>query len=164
MTGLEIRPASAADFPSKIWPILETTIRAGDVYALPRDMSRDGAQAYWCSPENHVFIASQSGAPVGSYYVRANARGGGAHVANAGYVTAPALRGRGIARAMGEHSLVQAKALGFRAMQFNYVVAANESAVHLWRLLGFAIVGTLPEAFTLPSGAFSDVYVMYRKL
>ena len=164
MTQIKISAASTDLFDERIWPILESTIRDGDVYALPRDMTLDAARAYWFAPGNHVFVATEGGAVVGSYYVRANAQGGGAHVANAGFVTAPTARGRGVARAMGEHALAHAKALGFQAMQFNFVVAANASAVHLWRSLGFAVVGTLPRAFALPSGQFSDVFVMYRAL
>jgi ribosomal protein S18 acetylase RimI-like enzyme len=48
---------------------------------------------------------------------------------------------------MAEHSLSEARRLGFRAMQFNFVVSTNESAIHLWQQLGFKIVGTLPGAF-----------------
>src|SRR5262249_34868213 len=103
-------------------------------------------------------------AVVGSYFLHANARGGGAHVANAGFITDPCHRGQGIARAMGEHCAAQAKTFGFKAIQFNFVVAANASAVHLWRSLGYAIVGTLPRAFALPNGEFSDVFVMFLTL
>lgn len=164
MAQIAISPAQENEFAGKIWPILESTIRAGDVFALPTDMSLEAARTYWFAPGNHVFIATANDGVAGSYYVRANAQGGGGHVANAGFVTVPALRGRGVARAMGEHALAHAKTLGFEAMQFNFVVATNASAVHLWRSLGFAIVGTLPRAFALPSGEFSDVFVMYRAL
>jgi GNAT superfamily N-acetyltransferase len=147
-----------------IWRILESTIREGAVYALSRDMSFEEARDYWFAPGNHVFVATAENEVVGSYYLRANALGGGAHVANAGFVTAPRFRGQGVARAMGEHCAVQASALGFRAIQFNFVVAANSRAVHLWQSLGYAIVGTLPRAFALPGGELSDVFVMHRFL
>lgn len=163
VTRIDIGSASREDFPA-IWAILESTVRAGDVYALDRDMTREAARAYWFGPGNHVFVARVDGAVAGSCYVRANARGGGAHVANAGFVTAPQFRGRGVARAMGEHALSHARQLGFRAMQFNFVVASNASAVHLWRSLGFALVGTLPAAFVLPDGESCDVFVMHRFL
>jgi hypothetical protein len=48
------------------------------------------------------------------------------------------------------HSLEQARARGFRAMQFNIVVSANTRAVAAWQGMGFAIVGTLPRAFLHP--------------
>jgi ribosomal protein S18 acetylase RimI-like enzyme len=76
----------------------------------------------------------------------------------------PTARGLGIGRAMGEHSLTEARRLGFRAMQFNFVVATNEPAVKLWKQLGFEIVATLPGAFRHLSRGYVDAYVMYRSL
>ena len=163
MSDIIISPVTCDAFPS-IWAILESTIREGAVYALERDMTFEQARDYWFAPGNHVFAATIDGDVAGSYFVRANARGGGAHVANAGFLTGPAFRGRGVARAMGEHALTHARALGFAAMQFNFVVAANAPAVHLWRSLGFQIAGTLPKAFVLPDGEASDVFVMNRFL
>src|SRR5262249_38352140 len=114
---------------ARIWPILESTIRDGAVYALDRAMTFEQARAYWSAPGRHVYVAMREAEIVGSYFLHANARGGGAHVANAGFVTDPRHRGQGIARAMGEHCAQQAKALNFKAIQFNFVVAANTSAV-----------------------------------
>jgi ribosomal protein S18 acetylase RimI-like enzyme len=79
-------------------------------------------------------------------------------------MTAQDTFGRGVARAMCAHSLAHAKARGFKAMQFNFVVAANERAVKLWQSMGFAIVGTLPGAFAHPALGPVDAYVMIRKL
>jgi RimJ/RimL family protein N-acetyltransferase len=139
-------------------------IRAGETYPLARDMGRDEALTYWFSADHEVFMADQDGTVVGTYYLRANNKGGGSHVANCGYVTAPWAWGRGIGRAMCEHSLAQARARGFRVMQFNFVISANERAVHLWQSCGFEIVGRLPEAFNHPTRGFVDALVMYRWL
>jgi len=57
---------------------------------------------------------------------------------------------------MCRHSLAQAKALGFRAMQFNFVVSTNESAVRLWQDFGFTVVGRLPRAFHHPERGYVD--------
>src|SRR5262245_38726012 len=158
-----IRPAEPHD-DDAIWRILEPTFRAGETYPLARDISRADALAYWRLPGHSVFVAENEGAIVGTYYLRANNRGGGAHVANCGYIVAPDLFGRGVARAMCEHSLVQARQRGFTAMQFNFVIASNERAVQLWQSLGFAIAGRLPGAFQHPRLGFVDVYVMVRAL
>jgi ribosomal protein S18 acetylase RimI-like enzyme len=163
ISDLRIRAATNADGDA-IWRILEPMIRAGETYALPRDMSRADALAYWMSPTHETFVAESDGAVVGTYYLRANQQGGGAHVANCGYVTAPEATGKGVARAMCAHSLAHAKARGFRAMQFNFVVASNEGAVHLWQSLGFAVVGRLPSAFRHPILGFVDALVMHRAL
>ncbi|PBB87575.1 N-acetyltransferase [Mesorhizobium sp. M3A.F.Ca.ET.174.01.1.1] len=158
-----IRPATPADLDS-IWSILEPVLRAGETYALPPDWSRDQAIAYWFAEGNEVFVSDDAGDVAGCYYIRANQRGGGAHVANCGYVTSAAFTGRGIATAMCEDSLRRAAELGFRAMQFNFVVSSNERAVKLWQRLGFAIVGTIPKAFQHPRLGFVDAYVMHRML
>ena len=96
--------------------------------------------------------------------MRANQAGGGAHVANCGYMTLASAQRRGIARRMCEHSLQHARERGFRATQFNFVVSSNERAVHLWQSLGFAIAGRLPLAFRRPSGEYVDALVMFRAL
>jgi ribosomal protein S18 acetylase RimI-like enzyme len=127
-------------------------------------MSRADAFAFWFAPGHEVFVAEDGGRVVGTYFLRPNQKGGGAHVANCGYVTAPDATGRGVARAMCEHSLAHARARGFRAMQFNFVVSTNERAVRLWESLGFEIVGRLPGAFEHPAHGFVDAYVMFRSL
>ena len=127
-------------------------------------MPRDAALAYWFSPGHEVFVAQEDAAILGTYFVHANQKGGGDHVANCGYVTAPHATGRGVARAMCLHSLDHAKDRGFRAMQFNFVVSSNERAVRLWQSLGFEIAGRLPEAFLHPTLGYLDALVMFRKL
>jgi ribosomal protein S18 acetylase RimI-like enzyme len=161
--GMHIRPASGGD-DDAIWGILEPILRAGETYTLPRDMDQRGALAYWLSAEHEAFVAEDQGQVVGTYYLRANHKGGGAHVANCGYVTADWATGRGVARALCAHSLERARARGFRAMQFNFVVSSNERAVRLWQSFGFQIVGRLPGAFLHPGLGYVDAYVMHREL
>jgi L-amino acid N-acyltransferase YncA len=158
-----IRAATARDSDA-IWKILEPVIRGGDTYTLPSDMKREDALGYWNSPGHEVFVAEENGEILGTYYSRANQKGGGAHVANCGYMTAPWAIGRGVARAMCKHSLQRAKAGGFLSMQFNFVVSSNERAVRLWESMGFEIVGRLPAAFMHPKLGPVDALVMYRHL
>ena len=158
-----VRPATAADHDA-IWAILEPVIRAGETYALARDMSRADALAYWLGGDRETFVAEADGEVLGTYFIRANQAGGGSHVCNCGYVTAPAATGRGVARQMHAHSMVRARERGFRAMQYNFVIASNERAVRLWQDLGFAIVGRLPEAFLHPRLGYVDALVMHQRL
>ncbi len=158
-----IRSATAAD-DDALWAIVEPHVRSGETFAFPRDWSREEALAYWRAPAHAVFLAEDGGELLGSYYLRPNQLGGGSHVANAGYATRPDAAGRGVARAMCAHSLEQARARGFRAMQFNIVVSTNRRAVELWRSFGFAIVGTLPGAFDHPQHGPVDAYLMFRNL
>jgi ribosomal protein S18 acetylase RimI-like enzyme len=147
--ALAIRAATPAD-DDAIWRILEPTFRPGETYPTPRDVSRADALAYWRSAGHAVFVAEQRGDIAGTYYLRANTQGGGAHVANCGYMVAADATGRGVARAMCEHPLEQARERGFAAMQFNFVIASNARAVRLWQSMGFEIAGTLPGAFRHP--------------
>ncbi len=158
-----IRPATLDD-AAAIWAIIEPVIRAGETYTLDRDMSEADALAYWFGADKEAFVAEEDGAVLGTYYLRANQAGGGAHVCNAGYVTGAAATGRGVARAMCLHSVDHAKARGFRAMQFNFVVSTNTRAVALWQSLGFGIAGRLPGAFDHPVAGFVDALVMFRAL
>ena len=158
-----IRPATDGD-KNAIWAIMEPIIRAGETYTLPRDMNRESALAYWFSAEREVFVAEDGGEIVGTYCLQANQKGGGAHVANCGYMTAVTATGRGVARAMCGHSLGHARERGFRAMQFNFVVSTNERAAKLWQSFEFKIVGCVPRAFLHPTLGHVDAYIMYREL
>ncbi len=158
-----IRAAKPEDSDA-IWEILRPTIRAGETYPLDRDLGREAALAYWTGLDRETFVAEAEGGIVGTYYIKLNQEGGGRHVCNCGYMTAEAARGKGVARAMHEHSLARARARAFRAMQFNFVVKSNERAVRLWTSLGFATVGRLPGAFHSPTRGYVDVLVMFREL
>ena len=143
--------------------MLAPAFQAGDTYGVDPDISREDALAFWCAPGKAVFIA-EAGGPVGTYYLTANHGGGGAHVANAGFVTHPQARGRGVGRTMLDHALATARDRGFRAMQFNFVVETNTGAIALWQRAGFATVGRLPGAFRHPTEGFVDALVMYKSL
>lgn len=160
---VEIRAAAEADRDA-IWDIFHEVVTTGDTYAFDPKMPRADALAYWFGRDTRTYAAESSGRVVGTYILRPNQSGGGSHVANAAFMVAPDARGHGIGCAMGEHCLGEARRLGFRAMQFNFVVSTNESAIRLWKQLGFKIVGTLPGAFRHPEKGYVDVYVMYRNL
>jgi L-amino acid N-acyltransferase YncA len=160
---MKIRPATKADRDA-VWRIFHEVVAAGDTYAFAPEISREEAFAYWFRPDMHTYIAAAEGKIVGTYILKPNQSGPGSHVANAAFMVAATARGQGIGRAMGEHCLDEARRLGFRSIQFNFVVSANESAVRLWQQLGFKIVGTLPGAFRHPTKGYVDVYVMFRSL
>jgi len=160
---LAVRLATAAD-RAAIWTILEPVFRAGETYTVPVDITETAAVDYWFSAAHEVFVAVEGDAVLGTYFLRQNQPGGGAHVANCGYVTAMSAIGKGVARSMCEHSLQHARSRGFLAIQFNFVISSNERAVRLWQSCGFEIAGRLPEAFRHPRLGLVDALVMYRKL
>lgn len=160
-----IRSLAKQDW-SGVWVILEPIFRAGETYAYPRGISEQDARRKWTGRPNEAFVAEDpiSGQILGTYYLKPNYDGPGAHVCNCGYAVSALARGKGIATLMCEHSQQQAVLRGFQAMQFNLVAASNEGAVRLWTRLGFNIVGTLPGAFRHPRLGFVDAYVMYKPL
>jgi len=160
---MKIRPATESDRDA-IWKIFHSVVATGDTYAIEPNISRKTALQYWCGKNTHAYVAESGGRIMGTYILRPNQSGGGSHVANAAFMVASEARGRGVGRTMGEHCLDEARRLGFRAMQFNFVVSTNESAVRLWQELGFKIVGILPGAFHHPEKGYVDVYVMFRSL
>jgi ribosomal protein S18 acetylase RimI-like enzyme len=163
MSTMRIRRAHLEDAPS-IWSIIGPTIRAGETYTLDRDMTEANALAYWLGEDRETFVAEESGEILGTYYIRPNQAGGGNHICNCGYMTRAAATGRGVARAMCQHSLDYARQRGYRGMQFNFVVSSNTRAVALWQSFGFEIVGRLPQAFHHPTLGYVDALVMFRSL
>jgi len=161
--SLQIRRARKNDRDA-IWRIFQAVVARGDTYVFDPHISRAKALGYWFSQERRCYVAVSDERIVGTYILNPNQPALGSHVANAGFMVAPSAQGRGIGRAMAEHCLREAERLGFRAMQFNFVVATNKPALQLWKALGFRIVGTLPGAFRHIRRGFIDVYVMYRQL
>jgi ribosomal protein S18 acetylase RimI-like enzyme len=163
MGDLTIRRACEADFDA-LWPMLRAVIRSGETYALDPGLGPEAVRALWMEAPRATFVAEAEDGVLGTCYLKTNQAGGGAHVCNAGFVVAPEARGRGIARAMCRHAEAEARALGYLAMQFNFVVTTNEGAIALWHSLGYATVGRLPRAFRHPKAGLVDALVMYKWL
>lgn len=161
--NLTIRPASENDFPA-MWEIFHAVIQGGDKYVFAPDTTKDDARAYWFGPGIMVYVAEDRGWILGMYKLSANQRDFGSHIANASFMVAPGQQGQGIGTLMGKHCLKEAKNAGFSAMQFNYVISTNESAIRLWNKLGFRIVGTIPQAYRHVSLGLVDIHIMYRSL
>lgn len=160
---MQIRQATPSD-NEVIWGIFHRVVAGGDTYTFDPETSREDALAYWLHPSNRCYVAESDGEIVGTYILKANQPGLGSHVANAAFMVTPRARGRGVGRQMGEHALNEARRMGFRAMQFNFVVSTNESAIRLWEQLGFKIVGRLPGVFRHADKGFVDALVMFRSL
>lgn len=158
-----IRKAKKQD-RAAVWAILKPIFRAGETYAVDPDISEANAVAYWCGGNHTAFVAEQAGRVLGTYYICPNQGGNGGHICNCGFATSVDAQGLGIARAMLEHSLKVALEMGFRAMQFNFVLSSNTRAVAIWKKYGFQVVGQIPEAFHHPKDGFVDALVMHKKL
>lgn len=161
--NITIRPTEKSDWPG-IWAILEPVIRDGETYPLPRDMKEKAARAYWGSKLHTTFVAEDETGIIGNYYIRTNNSGGGAHIANCGYMVRADTQVKGVARALCAHSLQIARDQGYKGMQFNFVIASNERAIALWTKLGFKTVGTLPKVFDHPTKGYVDALIMFQAL
>jgi len=161
---MQIREYQQSDW-DQLWRILEPIIRAGETYAYAPDITQEEAHRVWVELPQRTYVTIDSeDTIVGTYYIKPNQPGLGAHVCNCGYIVSEHVRGKGIASAMCKHSQQVAMVLGFRAMQYNLVISTNEGAIHLWKKHGFEVIGVLPKAFYSMSHGFVDAMVMYKQL
>lgn len=160
---IKIRKATEND-ESQIWEIIKSVISTGDTYVFSPNSAKEKMLAFWCGADKQTYVAITEEKIVGTFFLKDNQPDLGSHIANAGYMVAPEAKGRRIGRQMAEFSIEESKRLGYRAMQFNFVVKSNENAVRLWRNLGFEIVGEIPEAFQHAENGLTNALIMYRKL
>ena len=160
---MQIRPIGAKEF-ERIWPLWQEAIAAGDTYPYAPDSSLEQGRAIWCSTEKQTYVAEGEGQVVGTFYIRPNQPDLGAHICNAGFIISHAQGGKGYGTQLGKWALEEAKRLGYRAMQFNLVVADNLASLRIWEKLGFTIIGTVPEAFRNPNKGYVDAHILYKSL
>jgi len=159
----QIRKANDADKPA-VWQIIKAVIAGGDTYVFDPATPEEEMIAWWFSPEKFVYVAEDKGVVLGSYLLKANQPGLGDHVGNGAYMVSPDAKGRGIGKLMAEHSIEEARRLGFQSIQFNFVVKSNTVAVNLWKSVGFEIIGEIPDAIRHSKHGLTNAYIMYRKL
>jgi L-amino acid N-acyltransferase YncA len=162
-SAVTIRKLEQADWP-EVWRLMEPVFRAGETYAVSREITEEEAHRMWVQAPTGTYLAQADAVVLGTYFIKPNQGGGGSHVCNCGYIVGENARGKGVASLMCAHSQREATRLGFRAMQFNFVVSTNEGAIRLWQNLGFAIVGRLPGAFAHPQRGFVDAVIMFKRL
>ncbi|MGL5083050.1 MAG: GNAT family N-acetyltransferase [Microcoleaceae cyanobacterium] len=160
---IEIRQASVADF-EQIWPIFHQVVSQGDTYAFAPETTKVEAYTLWMQLPQVTYVAVQDQNVLGTYYLKPNHSGLVSHICNAGFMVAEVARGQGIGQIMGEHAIHSARHLGFKAMQFNFVVSTNKQAIKLWQKLGFEIIGIVPKGFQHRQLGFVDIFIMYQWL
>lgn len=160
---MNIRPATSND-QDAIWHIMQPIIVQGDSYVYDPTLSKQEALADWMGPDNTCYVAEKDNEIVGSYILKPNKPGLGAHIANASFMVKQQAKGQKVGLTMGQHALEKAKEEGFHAMQFNMVVATNKAAIALWKKLGFIVIGTIPDGFNQTGRGYVDAFIMYKKL
>jgi len=147
-----------------LWGILEPMVRQGGTYVFSLDKTKESMMGYWMGTDKATFVVENGGVVVGTFYLKANQEGLGDHICNAGFVVSRNAEGQGVGRWMGEFAQVTAKSRGFLAMQFNFVIQSNQKAVHLWKSLGFSVIGEIPDAYRHPQMGLVPALIFYKKL
>ena len=160
---ITIRKAEKGDHDAT-WEIIRRVIEGGDTYVFEPSSTKEEMLSYWFGNDKPAYVAQTDHGIVGTFILKDNFPGLGSHVANASYMTHPDLFGKGVGRAMAEYSLVEARRLGYQAMQFNIVVNTNDRAIRLWEKLGFRTIGEVPEAFNHRELGLVSASIMWRKL
>jgi L-amino acid N-acyltransferase YncA len=162
-SNLNIRKATFSDHEA-IWEVLEPIIRRGGTYVFSTESTKTEMMEYWMNPDKMTYVAEEKGFVLGSFYLRPNQPDFGDHICNAGFMVNSSAQGKGIGRKMGEFAMEEARRLGFRAMQFNFVIKTNEPAVKLWKSLGFQVIGEIPSAYRHPQLGVVPALIMYQQL
>jgi GNAT superfamily N-acetyltransferase len=149
-SAMIIRSADERDWP-RIYPFYAAIMGEGRTIPYPERQTLDEARPWWMEePPGQTVVAVSGDRILGSAKMGPNRPGRGAHVGTATFLVDPACQGRGVGRALGQYVVDWCRAEGFAGIQFNAVVETNAPAVHLWRSLGFEIIGTVPESFDHP--------------
>jgi L-amino acid N-acyltransferase YncA len=160
---MKIREATLED-SNAIWDIFSAVIKTGDTYVFDPETKKEDLPKYWFASNMKTYVAEKDNRIIGTYFIKPNQIDLGSHIANCGYMVDKDARGLGAGKQMYAHSVELAKSLGYKAMQFNFVVSTNESAVQLWQKSGFRIIGTIPKGFKHSKLGYVDAYIMFMEL
>ena len=159
-----IRPATEDDWP-RIWPFFREIVRAGETYAFPENLTLETGRGWWMEqPPGLTVVLEEGGRVLGTAKMGPNRPSRGDHVGTASFLVDPAASGRGIGRALATYVVDWHRTQGYAGIQFNAVVETNAAAVHLWRSVGFEVIGTVPGAFRSARHGRVGLHVMYRGL
>jgi GNAT superfamily N-acetyltransferase len=141
---VDIREATVDDY-DELFGAFSRIVGAREGFPQLPPLTRQDFDDYWVAHSSAVSVAHFGGYLIGAYYIKPNFVGRAAHIANAGYFVLSAYRSTGVGRRMVEHSLREARRLGFDAMQFNLVFESNPVR-GMYTKLGFEEVGRVPRA------------------
>ena len=111
--------------------------------------------------QTYTAVAEEDDEIYGLYILHPNNVGRCGHICNASYAVASVSRGLHIGEKLVKDCLEQAKAHGFRVLQFNAVVESNIHARHLYERLGFKQLGTIPGGFRMKDGHYENICPYY---
>ena len=160
---ITVRKYTPADLTAtaEIW---NEVVRDGVAFPQTEPLTEMTGVAFFAAQSHTGVAVNERGEILGLYILHPNNVGRCGHIANASYAVKGTARGEHIGEALVKDCLAQAKALGFRIMQFNAVVAFNTHARHLYERLGFTQLGTIPGGFLLDNGTYADICPYYKAL
>ena len=158
-----IREYAPGDLPAMI-AIWNAVVEAGDAFPQEEPLDEESGAAFFASQSRSAVAADADGTVLGLYILHPNNVGRCGHIANASYAVSASARGRGVGGALVRDCLAQARALGFRVLQFNAVVEGNASARHLYEKLGFEQLGTIRGGFRMKDGSYANICPYWHEL
>lgn len=161
--AMEIIKATPEHYDA-IWEIFSAVVKPGNTYAFAPDSTRNDMMNCWLGNGMETFVAMDNNEVAGTYFLKPNQVGLGNHISNCGYMVHPGFRGKGVGSLLCRHSIKMATAMGYKGIQFNFVVSSNATAVKLWQKHGFSVIGTTPNGFRHQQLGLVDTYIMYRAL
>ena len=125
---IALRAATYNDWDA-IWPLLRDVFREGAAYAVDPQITQDAAFVYWMGAAE-TYVAETADGIVGTYYIKTNQPGGGAHICNCGYIVGAAARGCVARRREEEHVFVGGeKVCGARGRRARAALGRGASSV-----------------------------------
>ncbi len=159
---MNIRSYQEQDIPAmvRIW---NEVVEEGVAFPQLEGLDAESGSAFFAA-QTHCGVAEEEGNVVGLYILHPNNIGRCGHIANASYAVDSRCRGRHLGEKLVTDCLIQAKAHGFKLMQFNAVVENNIHARHLYERLGFTQLGTIPGGFRMKDGSYQNICLYYYEL
>lgn len=157
-----IRAYTDADLPAMI-AIWNEVVEAGNAFPQEDPLDPESGAAFFAQ-QTYTGVAERGGKICGLYILHPNNVGRCGHICNASYAVSGSCRGEHIGEQLVLDCLKQAKAHGFRVLQFNAVVESNIHARHLYERLGFTQLGTIKGGFRMPDGEYVNICPYYREV
>lgn len=145
----------------RIW---NHVVDEGVAFPQEEDLSLEDGGRFFASQTYTAVAVDDKDRVKGLYILHPNNVGRVGHIANASYAVDDNCRGEHIGEKLVKDCLEQAKAHGFRILQFNAVVASNIHALHLYKRLGFVDLGIIPGGFKDKAEVYEDIHIMYHTL
>lgn len=146
----------------EIW---NDVVRDGNAFPQLNELTEEEGDTFFSGQSfTGIAVNPDSGEVTGLYILHPNNVGRCGHICNASYAVKKTCRGQHVGEQLVCHCLRKAKDLGFGILQFNAVVRSNETALRLYKKLGFVQLGVIPRGFLRKDGFYEDIIPHYHEL